>query len=343
MYAPVGDTSWFTHDRFGLFLHWGLYALPARHEWIKQMEQIPDEKYQTYFEHFDPDLYEPERWAAAAAGAGMKYFAITTKHHEGFALWDSALTDYKITNTPYGRDALTPMVNAFRSAGMKVGLYHSLIDWHHPHFIVDDVHPLRNHPDRAKLNEGRDQRRYAEYLRGQVRELLTGFGDISLIFFDFSYPADESKSSGWMGKGHADWDSENLLAMVRELQPGILVNDRLDLKDVPGGWDYQTPEQLMVNAQPTDNGTPIVWETCQTLSGAWGYHRDEASWKSVEQLLFLLIDTVSKNGNLLLNVGPTGRGEFDYRALAALEGMGEWMSRHSRAIYGCGAAPAEFA
>ena len=343
MYAPVGDTSWFVHDRFGMFIHWGLYALPARHEWIKNMEEISDEKYQEYFGRFDPDLYDPERWAGAGAGAGMKYFVITTKHHEGFCLWDSALTDYKITNTPYGRDALTPMVDAFRGAGLRVGLYHSIIDWHHPDFTIDSIHPQRNHPDREKMNEGRDIRRYAEYLRGQTRELLTQFGKVDLLFYDFSYPADKTKPADWIGKGRADWDSENLLAMVRELQPGILVNDRLDLQDVPGGWDYQTPEQFMVGAQPTDDGQPVIWETCQTFSGSWGYHRDETSWKSVEQLLYLLIDTVSKSGNLLLNVGPTARGELDYRALAALEGMGEWMSRHSRSIYGCGAAPAEFA
>ncbi len=343
MYRPVGDTTWFVHDRFGMFIHWGLYALPARHEWIKNYEEIPDQKYQQYFRRFDPDLYDPAAWAAAAAGAGMKYFVITTKHHEGFCLWDSALTDYKAPNTPAGRDLLRPMVEAFREAGLRVGLYHSLIDWHHPDFPIDSLHPLRNHPNRERLNRGRDIRKYAEYLRGQTRELLTQFGKIDLIFFDFSYPADETKPPDWIGKGRDDWDSRNLLAMVRELQPGILVNDRLDLQDVPGGWDYQTPEQFMVAAQPTDNGKPVVWETCQTFSGSWGYHRDEQTWKSVEQLLYLLIDTVSKSGNLLLNVGPTGRGELDYRALEALSGMGEWMSRHSRAIYGCGAAPAEFA
>jgi len=204
------------------------------------------------------------------------------------------------------------------------------------------VHPLRNHPDREKLNQGRDQRRYIEYLHGQTRELLTQFGKVDLMFFDFSYPPGPSWPEGWVGKGRADWDSERLLAMVRELQPGILVNDRLDLEDVPGGWDYKTPEQVMVVEPPTHEGRPVAWETCQTFSGSWGYHRDEATWKSVEQLLFLLIDTVSKGGNLLLNVGPTGRGEFDGRALDRLTGIGEWMKRHSRAIYGCGMAPREF-
>ena len=342
MYQPAGDLSWFTRDRFGMFIHWGLYALAARHEWVKQYEEIPDEKYDEYFRRFDPDLYNPALWAQAAASAGMKYFVVTTKHHEGFCLWDSALTDYKITNTPYGRDALTPMVEAFRGQDLRVGFYHSLIDWHHPDFVIDDVHPLRNHPDRERLNQSRDQRRYIEYLHGQTRELLTQFGKIDLMFFDFSYPAGPDRPPGWVGKGRADWDSERLLAMVRELQPGILVNDRLDLDDVPGGWDYKTPEQFMVASPPTENGKPVAWETCQTFSGSWGYHRDEATWKSVEQLLFLLIDTVSKGGNLLLNVGPTGRGEFDERALDRLQGMGEWMRRNSRSIYGCGMAPPEF-
>ena len=329
----VGDSTWFVHDRFGLFIHWGLYALPARHEWVKQHEQIPDEAYQKYFEHFDPDLYDPERWAAAASGAGMKYFVITTKHHEGFCLWDSALTDYKAPNTPAGRDLIRPMVEAFRGRDMKVGFYHSVIDWHHPQFVIDDLHSMRNHPDRAKLNEGRDQRRYAEYLHGQVRELLTQYGRVDYMFFDFSYPP---------GKGRDDWRSEELLALVRELQPGILVNDRLDLEEIEGGWDLKTPEQFMVREPVQVNGVPVVWETCQTLSGSWGYHRDEATWKSVEQLLLLLIDTVSNDGNLLLNVGPTGRGELDYRALNCLAGMGEWMQRHGRSIYGCGAPPAGF-
>ena len=142
-----GDTSWFVHDRFGMFIHWGLYALPARHEWVKHNEEIPDEVYEQYFRHFDPDLYDPALWAKTAAQAGMKYFVITTKHHEGFCLWDSQLTDYKAPNTPAGRDLLRPMVEAFRGQNLRVGLYHSLIDWHHPQYIIDPhIGPLRNAP-----------------------------------------------------------------------------------------------------------------------------------------------------------------------------------------------------
>jgi len=333
----VGDSSWFVHDRFGLFIHWGIYALPGRHEWVKQIEQIPDEVYQKYFEHFDPDLYDPSAWAAAAAGAGMKYFVITTKHHDGFCLWDTKLTDYNVMNTPYGKDLIRPMAEAFRAQELKVGFYHSVIDWHHPEFIIDNVHAMRNHPDRAKLNESRTQAKYAEYLHGQVRELLTGYGKVDALFYDFSYPNPEPGA----GKGRDDWNSEALIKLTRELQPGILVNDRLDLMDTDYGWDYRTPEQFMVREWVTHNGQRIVWETCQTFSGSWGYYRDEYTWKSVEQLVKMLIDTVSKGGNLLLNVGPTGRGEFDARALDRLAGMGEWMKRHGRSIYGCTEAPAD--
>ena len=138
----TGDSSWFVQDRFGLFIHWGLYALLARHEWVRYREVIPEEVYNQYFHRFDPDLYDPNLWAEAAAGAGMKYFVITTKHHEGFCLWDSDLTDFKAPKTPAGRDLIAPMVEAFRQRQMRVGFYHSLIDWHHPHFVIDRMHPI---------------------------------------------------------------------------------------------------------------------------------------------------------------------------------------------------------
>ena len=326
-----GDTGWFTHDRFGMFIHWGLYSMPGRHEWIRNYEEIPNEDYEKYFEQFNPDLFNPKEWAKAAREAGMKYFVITTKHHEGFCMWDSKYTDYKVTNTPCGRDLLREIVDAFRAEGLKVGFYHSLIDWHHPDFTVDNVHPLRNRPDRAKLNEGRDMARYREYLHNQVRELLTEFGKIDIIWFDFSYP-----QWGEDGKGHADWDSEGLVRMIRELQPGIMINNRLDL---PGGGDVITPEQNTPDDPVTDeNGNPVVWEGCQTFSGSWGYHRDELTWKSVKQCIDMLFNHVCRNGNLLMNVGPTSRGYIDHRAMERLKAYAEWMKYHSRSIYGCGMA-----
>ena len=331
MYTPektAGNTEWFVHDRFGMFIHWGLYALPARHEWVRSREEISDENYQKYFEHFDPDLYDPALWARAAKNAGMKYFVVTTKHHDGFCLWDSALTDYKAPNTPYGKDLLAPMVKAFRDEGLRVGFYHSLIDWHHPEFPVDIYHPYRNSPEAAAMNAKRDVRKYADYLYGQTEELLSRFGKVDILWYDFSYA--KRVYQGLQGKGMDDWQSERLLELIRKLQPEIIVNDRLEIDQ-----DLKTPEQF----QPTEwvkvNGKPVVWEGCHTFSGSWGYHREEMTWKSPEQLIQLLVNSVALGGNLLMNVGPTGRGDFDERALAALEVYGRWMRRNRRAVYGC--------
>ncbi|MBG0858996.1 MAG: alpha-L-fucosidase [Bacteroidales bacterium] len=330
--------KWWTDARFGMFIHWGLYALPARHEWVKNYERMTNEQYQKYFESFNPDLYNPREWARMAKEAGMKYVVLTAKHHEGFCLFDSKYTDYKSTRTPFGRDIIKDYVEAFRAEGLKVGFYYSLIDWHHPDYTIDRNHPQRQESDSAyaRLNKGKDMSRYREYMKNQVRELLSNYGQISIIWFDFSFP-------GKNGKGRDDWDSENLLKLARTLQPGIIVDDRLDLRDVQGGWDFTTPEQVKVARWPEIDGKKIPWETCQTFSGSWGYYRDETSWKSTPQLLELLIESVSKGGNLLLNVGPTARGTFDYRAQDRLKSMGEWMKYNSRSIYNCTEAPAGFA
>ncbi|MES2463404.1 MAG: alpha-L-fucosidase, partial [Armatimonadota bacterium] len=281
-------------------------------------------------------LYDPNLWAGAASDAGMKYFVVTTKHHEGFCLWDTDLTDYKATNTPGGRDLLTPMVDAFRSKGMKVGFYHSLLDWHHPAYTSDAHHPLREDTDYREADKTRNLSEYADYLHAQTRELLTRFGTVDVLWYDFSVGPDAKNNLP--GKGREVWRSEELIRTIRDLQPRIILNDRLQIDQ-----DIKTPEQYQPRAWLKVNGQPVVWEACQTFSGSWGYHRDEESWKSVDVLIKMLIDTVSKGGNLLLNVGPTGRGEFDERALDRLAGMGEWMKRHSRSIYGCTQAPAEFA
>ncbi|MDQ3540927.1 MAG: alpha-L-fucosidase [Chloroflexota bacterium] len=323
-----GNTGWFTHDRFGLFIHWGLYALPARHEWVKNRERITDDDYQKYFDRFEPDLYDPALWAKDAKAAGMKYAVITSKHHEGFCLWDSGLTDYKATNTPIGRDLLGEWVEAFRAEGLKIGFYHSVIDWHHPEFPVDPVHPRRDDADFREATKDRDITKYAEYLHGQTRELLTNYGKIDIIWYDFSYPE----------KGRDAWRSEELVKLVRELQPDIILNDRLDY---PESADFVTPEQYQPKEPPTRDGKKVVWEACQTLNGSWGYDRDNLDWKSPELLIKLLVDSVSKDGNVLLNVGPTGRGEFDQRARETLAQLGEWTRVHGRSIYG--AASSQFA
>ena len=330
--------KWWTDARFGMFIHWGLYASPARHEWVKKYERMTNEEYEKYFEIFDPDLFDPHQWAKEAKNAGMKYAVITAKHHEGFCLFDSKYTDYKATNTPAGRDLLKEWVEAFRAEGLKVGFYYSLLDWHHPDYTIDRNHPqsVQTDEEYEKLNEGRDMDVYRQYIKDQVRELLTNYGKIDIIWLDYSFP------SGKHGKGRDDWDSENLLKMVRELQPGIIVNDRLDLLDEEGGWDFMTPEQYKVSKWPERDGKRVPWETCQTFSGSWGYYRDEMTWKSTQQLLELLIESVSKGGNLLLNVGPTARGTFDYRATERLEAIGEWMKYNSPSIYNCTEAPDDF-
>lgn len=319
--------DWFDEARFGMFLHWGLYSIPARHEWVKERERLNDEHYDRYFRHFDPDLYDPVEWAAQAKAAGMKYVVLTTKHHDGFCLWPSALTDYTVRNTPYGRDLIGPYVEALRAEGLKVGFYYSLIDWHHPGFTIDGIHPQKD--DEEAKKRPRDWRKYVDYLHAQVRELLTSYGTIDYLFFDFSYDS----STVWNGKGADDWQSESLLAMVRELQPDILVNERLG---IPG--DFLTPEQFAPSNGLRSGGEPVRWQGVHTFSGSWGYDRDNYDWKSSHLLTTLLIDTVSKGGNLLLNVGPNARGEFEPRAVDRLSAMGEWMRLHSRSVYGAGAS-----
>jgi alpha-L-fucosidase len=329
--------AWWTEARFGMFIHWGLYAQAARHEWVKKNERMTNEQYQKYFEIFNPDLFDPTEWAKKAKAAGMKYAVITTKHHEGFNMFKSEYTDYNITNTPYGKDILKEWVDAFRAEGLKIGFYYSLIDWHHPQYTIDRVHPqsAKTQEEYDELNKNRDMSVYREYLKNEVHEILTNYGKVDILWLDYSFP-------GKFGKGRDDWGSVELMKMVRKLQPGILVNDRADLKDYAGGWDFTTPEQFKVAKWPEKDGVRIPWETCQTFSGSWGYYRDELTWKDNKQLLVLLIESVSKGGNLLLNVGPTARGTFDARADKALAEMGKWMQVNGRSIYGCTQAPDEF-
>ena len=337
-----GDTSWFTHDRFGMFIHFGLYAMPARHEWVKKRERISEEKYELYFKHFHPDLYEPREWARQAKAAGMKYVVMTTKHHEGFCLFDSKYTDYKSTNTPCGKDLIREYVDAFRTEGLRVGFYYSLIDWHHPHFTIDIAHPRCLDSDAYEQNRGRDMKIYAQYMRDQVTELLTNYGKIDILWFDYSYKrsAKNSNLPEWMqGKGREDWESEKLIATARALQPEIIIDNRADMEQ-----DLWTPEQYQPTKWVTheQTGELVTWEACQTFSGSWGYYRDEMTWKSPEMLIRMLINTVSVGGNLLMNVGPTARGYLDYRAEEALKVYADWMKYNSRSIYGCTMAEPEF-
>ncbi len=336
-----GNVEWFVHDRFGMFIHFGLYSLPARHEWLRYNEEIPTENYEKYFEHFDPDLFDPKDWARQAKAAGMKYAVLTTKHHEGFCLWDTKYTDYKVTNTKAKRDLVKEYVDAFRAEGIHVGLYYSLIDWHHPDFTIDTVHPLRNKPEEftKEYNSKCDMHRYAKYMRDQVTELLTNYGKIDLIWFDFSYDELEPPHPWLKGKGKADWEAEELIKLVRSLQPGIIINNRTQIDQ-----DIWTPEQYQPEKwiKHPETKELVTWEACQTFSGSWGYYRDELTWKSPEMLIKMLIKTVACGGNLIMNVGPTARGFLDYRAEAALKVYADWMKYNSKSIYGCTMAEPEF-
>ena len=340
--AKAQRMKWWTDGRFGMFIHFGLYAIPARGEWVKNKERIAEKDYDVYFRDFNPDLLDVREWVKKAKRAGMKYIVLTAKHHDGFCLWDTATTDYKSTKTPFGRDIVREYVEACRAEGLGVGLYYSVIDWHHSEYHIDNVHPLRPENDSdwtddlyAKLNKNRDMEKYRKYMFAQVEELLTGYGKIDIVWFDFT-------TKHKYGKNWKDWEAVELLKMTRRHQPEIIVDNRLGLNDTDDGWDFVTPEQFKVSHWPLVRGKRAAWETCQTFSGSWGYSRDEKNWKTSSQILELLIETVGKGGNLILNVGPTARGEFDYRACSRLDAISEWMHFNARSIHGCTEAPAAF-
>lgn len=332
--TPRADLARFFANRFGMFIHWGLYAMVGRGEWLRNEWSMPNTEFATYLANFNPTHFDPRAWARAAREAGMRYVVVTAKHHEGFCLWDSAHTECKATRTPFGRDALREVVDAFRAEDLRIGLYYSLLDWQHEHYTIDRFHPLRAHPDREALNRGRDLRRYVDYVHAQVRELLSGYGDIDILWFDFSFEA----TAGDPAKGRAEWRSEELAAMIRQLQPGIIINNRFDL---PEQADIETPEQYTLEEPLRDaDGRLLPWEGCHSLCAAWCYHQaDDEHWKSARQCLNLLIDNVCANGNLLMNVGPTSLGELDARTLARLGAYADWMRHHAAAIHACGCAP----
>ncbi len=325
-------TDWHTHDRFGLFIHWGLYAIPARGEWLRKQEKISDAQYQVYFDEFNPTRYDPRTWASLAKRAGQKYAVLTARHHEGFCLFDSKLTDFKATNTPAGRDLVREYLDAFREEGLKVGLYNSLLDWHHPDYPIDRLHPLRD--SGVTRDDTYDFSRYVDYLHGLVRELLTNYGKIDILWLDFSY--DDMTGEAWR--------AQELVNMIRSLQPDIIINNRLttghtNLKTGLQMGDFSTPEQIIPSSGMVDaQGNPLPWEACITINESWGYSSGDHNCKNPTDIIHMLVECVSKNGNLLLNVGPDPKGEIPDEHVDILEQVGRWMRKNSESIYGCGSS-----
>jgi len=331
-------TEWFREARFGMFIHWGLYAIPARGEWLRNTESLTVEQYQPYFDEFNPTHYNPVEWAKAAKAAGMKYAVMTAKHHDGFCMFDSKLTDYKSTNTLCKRDLIKEYVEAFRNEGLKVGIYYSLLDWHHEDYpVIGDLrHPLRDKGLPQEVEDAKQWDRYLKYFHGQVEELLTNYGKIDVLWFDFSYEHMTKEK----------WGASELMKMVRRLQPDVLVDNRLggdikDDRDLIAG-DFTTPEQIIPPKGVVDHdGNPVPWETCITHNSNWGYHVYDKDYKATKTIIRGLVECVSKNGNMLLNVGPDARGMIPEQSIKMLQEVGEWMKRNSESIYGCGASGLE--
>ena len=324
----------FMHDRFGMFIHWGIYAVPARatrSEWIRSVDEVSDEEYQKFFDAFDPVDYEPEKWAKLAKEAGMKYAVLTTKHHDGFCLFDSKYTDFKATNTRAGRDLVKEYVDAFRAEGIKIGLYYSLLDWHHEDYPAykDAHHPMRN--NEAYKERGTHFERYVEYLHNQVRELMTNYGKIDILWFDFHYDDMTGEK----------WEATKLVNMVREINPDVIIDDRMggNIKssnpEIYSG-DFGSPEQMIPAGGVKDEmGNPIPWETCMTLNDNWGYSSSDTNYKSPKNVIRQIVECTSKGGNLILNVGPDARGVIPEKSVEILTEVGKWLKKNGESIYGC--------
>ena len=335
--------AWFQQARFGMFIHWGLYSIPGRGEWVRSDEEMPEAAYMPYFQEFTARDYDPKAWAKAAKEAGMQYVVMTAKHHDGFCLFDSQYTDFKSTNTPLGRDIVKDFVEAVRAEGLKVGLYFSLIDWHHPDYphYRDRYHPMRNHPECG--NENRDFNRYLEYMHGQVREIVSNYGSLDILWFDFAY--NHMRGETWM--------ATKLIEMVRSYQPNVLIDNRLEVsgegygslaecRPTPYHGDFVTPERMIPPHGIRDiHGDPMVWEACVTMNNNWGYCGTDRAFKPAPLLIKKLVECVSKGGNMILNVGPDARGNIPEASMQILYQIGAWMRKNGDSIYGCGASAVE--
>jgi len=330
--------EWWRDARFGMFIHWGLYAVPAGQwkdredhgEWIMNSGRIPVEEYEKFAQQFNPIKFDAKQWVSIAKNAGMKYIVITSKHHDGFCLWDSKVSNYDIMDaTPFKRDVLKELSEACKKHGIRLCFYHSIMDWHHPDaqgpFYPDYNTDRRSNPNFA---------RYAEnYLKPQLKELVVNYGPLGVLWFDGEWIPEWTEQQG-----------KDLYKYVLGLQPDIIINNRVGKgrkgmeglsKSEEDAGDFGTPEQ-----QIPSKGLPGVdWETCMTMNDHWGYCRADENWKSTENLLQKLADIASKGGNFLLNVGPTSEGLIPQPSVERLAAVGEWMKVNGESIYGTTAGP----
>jgi len=324
--------KWFDEARFGMFIHWGLYSEAAGYwdgkpidgigEWIQSHASIPASEYRAKLQDkFNPVKYDPEAWVGAAKNAGMKYLVITAKHHDGFCLWDSELTDWDVTATPYKKDLLKPLADACEKHGIRFGLYYSIKDWSHPEWGTKA--PWRGNAGTPEP----DMEKYITFLYGQLDELVREYQP-GVLWFD--------------GEWEDAWTHEHGVALynhLRESDPKLIINNRVDkgragmqghTTDPKYKGDFGTPEQEI---PATGFGPGVAWESCMTMNDTWGFKKDDANWKSTETLVHNLIDIASKGGNYLLNVGPTGDGEIPAASLERLAAIGEWMKVNAESIH----------
>jgi len=326
--------QWWRDARFGLFIHWGLYSVPAGEwkgetnhaEWIRTTAQIPLTEYEKFVSQFNPVKFNAEEWVKAAKEAGMKYIVITSKHHDGFNMFDSKETDFDIMSTPFHRDVMKELSEACKKEGIIFCFYHSIMDWHHPDYLP------RREWEKDRPTTGANLSNYVSYMKNELKELLSHYGKIGVLWFD--------------GEWESTWTHErgkDLYQYVRSLQPSIIINNRVDvgragmdgLTKLGYVGDFGTPEQEIP-------GTGIPgedWESCMTMNDNWGYNSHDNNWKSSEDLIRKLIDIASKGGNFLLNVGPTSEGVFPKQAIERLREIGSWMRINSESIYETKASP----
>jgi len=327
--------SWWREARFGLFIHWGLYAIPAgkwkgktdHGEWIREQGEIPLEEYDKYVGQFNPIKFNANEWVRAAKDAGMKYIVITSKHHDGFCLFDSKETDFDVMSTPFKRDILKELSEACKREGIVLCFYYSIMDWHHPDYLP------RREWETTRSSESAKYDRYVEHLKRQLKELVTNYGAIGVLWFDGEWETTWSSSYGM-----------DLYNYVRGLQPSIIINNRVGAgragmqgltKEGEFGGDFGTPEQEV----PATGLPGVDWESCMTMNQHWGYNSRDDHWKSGPELIRMLVDVASKGGNLLLNIGPTAEGLFPPVSMDRLQEIGTWMKQNSEAIYGTKASP----